>query len=167
MVFLSFLRYSSLSSGLSIWLIKFISKFSCSSPLIKTLIVLRPLDRTLIVLQQESLQPILYQGKQKFHDYMSLFLPGQRQNLSLKTTKTKTIEKVEQMLFDLQKIKIEQNITSTSTTRAISKKREEVFFSKIQILILHPMLLILKNLSTLINLCCELPKVKRFVRKPN
>ena len=107
MVFLSFLRYSSLSSGLSIWLIKFISKFSCSSPLIKTLIVLRPLDRTLIVLQQESLQPILYQGKQKFHDYMSLFLPGQRQNLSLKTTKTKTIEKVEQMLFDLQKIKVD------------------------------------------------------------
>ena len=53
-VFLSFLRYSSFSSGLSIWLIKFISKFCCSSHLVKTLIVLCHLERTLIVLQQVS-----------------------------------------------------------------------------------------------------------------
>ena len=32
-------------------------------------------------------------------------LLGKRQNLSLKTIQTKTIEKVEQMLLDLQKIK--------------------------------------------------------------
>ena len=49
-------------------------------------------------------------------------LPGQRQNLSLKTTQSKTIEKVEQMLFDLQKIKTKQNTTSTSTAHAISRK---------------------------------------------
>ena len=55
-------------------------------------------------------------------------LPGQRQNLSLKTTQSKTIEKVEQMLFDLEKIKSEQNTTSTSTAHAISKKREDVVF---------------------------------------
>ena len=49
-------------------------------------------------------------------------LPGQRQNLSLKITHSKTIEKVEQMLFDLQKIKTKQNTTSTSTVHAISRK---------------------------------------------
>ena len=49
-------------------------------------------------------------------------LPGQRQNLSLKTTHSKTIEKVEQMFFDLQKIKTKQNTTSTSTVHAISRK---------------------------------------------
>ena len=49
-------------------------------------------------------------------------LPSQRQNLSLKTTHSKTIEKVEQMLFDLQKIKTKQNTTSTSTVHAISRK---------------------------------------------
>lgn len=57
-------------------------------------------------------------------------LPGQRHNLSFKTTQTKTIEKVEQMLFDLQKMKTKQNNTSTSTTRAISKKGKEISSSK-------------------------------------
>ena len=55
-------------------------------------------------------------------------LPSQRKKLSLKTSQAKTIEKVEQMFFDLQKIKTKQNTTSTSTANAISKKREEVFF---------------------------------------
>ena len=32
------------------------------------------------------------------------------------------------MFFDLQKIKTEQNTTSTSIANAISRKREEVFF---------------------------------------
>ena len=50
-------------------------------------------------------------------------LPSQRQNVNLKTTQKKTIEKIEQMLFDLQKIKTEQNI-STNTAHAISKKRK-------------------------------------------
>ena len=57
-------------------------------------------------------------------------LPGQRHNLSLKTTQTKTIEKVEQMLFDLQKMKTKQNNTSTSTARAISRKGKEISSSK-------------------------------------
>ena len=97
---------------------------------------------------------------------------GQRQNLSLKTTQIKTIEKVEQMFFDLQKIKTKQNTTSTSTANAISKKREEVFFffffsPNIHILTLHPLLLILKNLRPWINLFLNYLKLKRFVGKPN
>ena len=61
-------------------------------------------------------------------------LPGQRQNLSLKTTQTKTIEKVEQFFF--------------------------FFFPKIQILTLHPLLLVLKNLKFLINLFLSYLKLK-------
>ena len=85
-------------------------------------------------------------------------LPSQRQNLSLKTTQTKTIEKVEQMLLNLQKIKTEQN-ASTNTARAISRKKEEIVFSKDS------------DSDTLFfafdKFVFKLPKVKRFFVKPN
>ena len=69
-------------------------------------------------------------------------LPSQRENLSLKTSRDKTIEKVEQMFFNLQKIKTEQG-TSTNTAHAISRKKREILFSlKMQDLTLHPLLLI-------------------------
>ena len=85
-------------------------------------------------------------------------LPSQRQNLSLKTTQTKTIEKVEQMLLNLQKIKTEQN-TSTNIARAISRKKEEIVFSDDS------------DSNTLFfafdKFVFKLPKVKRFFVKPN
>ena len=48
--------------------------------------------------------------------------------MSLKASQAKTIEKVEQMLFDL-KIKTEQN-TSTSTARTILRKEKEIVFDE-------------------------------------
>ena len=62
------------------------------------------------------------------------------------------------MLFDLQKIKTEQN-TSTSTARAISRKKEEKVFSED--------LDSDSSSSTSDKTALELPKVKRFVGKPN
>ena len=85
-------------------------------------------------------------------------LPSQRQNLSLKSTQTKTIEKVEQMLLDLQKIKTEQN-TSTSTTHAISRKKEETIFSKDSDSD--------SSSSTSNKFVFKFPKIKRFFGKPN
>ena len=85
-------------------------------------------------------------------------LPSQRQNLSLKSTQTKTIEKVEQMLLDLQKIKTEQN-TSTSTTHAISRKKEETIFSKDSDFD--------SSSSTSNKFVFKFPKIKRFFGKPN
>ena len=77
--------------------------------------------------------------------------------ISLKTSQAKTIEKVEQMLSDL-KIKTEQN-TSISTTCAISRKEKEIVFDDS----------IDSDSSTSASnkTVLELPKVKRFVGKPN
>ena len=71
------------------------------------------------------------------------------------------------MLFDLEKIKIEQNTTSTSIAHAISKKREDVVFfedSDSNSSSFAPNSEKSKNFDKLV---FELPKVKRFVRKPN
>ena len=83
-------------------------------------------------------------------------LPSKKK-LSLKTSQAKTIEKVEQMLSDL-KIKTEQN-TSTSTAYAISRKEKEIVFDESTDSD--------SSSSTSNKTDLELPKVKRFVGKPN
>ena len=83
-------------------------------------------------------------------------LPSKKK-LSLKTSQSKTIEKVEQMLSDL-KIKTEQN-TSTSTAYAISRKEKEIVFDESTDSD--------SSSSTSNKTDLELPKVKRFVGKPN
>ena len=80
-----------------------------------------------------------------------------KKKLSLKTSQAKTIEKVEQMLSEL-KIKIEQN-TSTSTARAISRKEKEIIFDESTYSD--------SSFSASDKTDLELPKVKRFVGKPN
>ena len=84
-------------------------------------------------------------------------LPSQRKKLSLKTSQAKTIEKVEQMLFDLR-VKTEHG-TSTSTARAISTKGKEIVFEENTDFD--------SSSSTLNKTIFELPKIKRFVGKPN
>ena len=85
-------------------------------------------------------------------------LPSQRENLSLKTSQDKTIEKVEQMFFNLQKIKTNQG-TSTSTARAISRKEKQTIFSENADLD--------SSSSASDKTTFELREIKRFVGKPN
>ena len=95
-------------------------------------------------------------------------LPDKRHNLNLKTAQAKTIEKVEKVLSDLQKIKTEHNSSSTSIARAITSKGKEVVQTKdsnsdsssssptdIQ------------KSKSIGKLILDMPEVKRFVGKPN
>ena len=57
---------------------------------------------TLDCIEEKIEKPTFSKTEKPLIDFL-----GQRQNLSLKTTQVKTIEKVEQMFFDLQKTKTE------------------------------------------------------------
>ena len=122
----------------------------------KTILLIIPyilLANNLTILKKKLKSLLLQKLKKPLIDLL-----GKRQNLSLKTIQTKTIEKVEQMLLDLQKIKTEFN-TSTSTARAISRKKEEKVFSED--------LDSDSSSSTSDKFVFKLPEIKKFVGKPN
>ena len=122
----------------------------------KTILLIIPyifLANNLTILKKKLKSLLLQKLKKPLIDLL-----GKRQNLSLKTIQTKTIEKVEQMLLDLQKIKTAYN-TSTSTARAILRKKEEKVFSED---------LDSDSLSSTSDKSVfKLPEIKRFVGKPN
>ena len=71
------------------------------------------------------------------------------------------------MFFDLQKIKIEQNNTSTSAARAISRKREVIVFSEDSDFDSSSSTPSFEKSKSFDKPVFELPEVKRFVEKPN
>ena len=95
-------------------------------------------------------------------------LPDKRHNLNLKTAQAKTIEKVEKVLSDLQKIKTEHNSSSTSIARAITSKCKEVVKTKdsnSDSSSSSPT--DFQKSKSIGKLILDMPEVKRFVGKPN
>ena len=95
-------------------------------------------------------------------------LPDKRHNLNLKTAQAKTIEKVEKVLSDLQKIKTEHNSSSTSIARAITSKGKEVVKTKdsnSDSSSSSPT--DFQKSKSIGKLILDMPEVKRFVGKPN
>ena len=95
-------------------------------------------------------------------------LPDKRHNLNLKTAQAKTIEKVEKVLSDLQKLKTEHNSSSTSIARAITSKGKEVAKTKdsnSDSSSSSPT--DFQKSKSIGKLILDMPEVKRFVGKPN